>query len=70
MTPDQEKLLRDVHTALIGNDMGTTGLVKRMKSVENYQALDKKYKQRAAGGLVVGNLVLVAVWEYIKWRWA
>lgn len=34
MTQEQDRLLRSVHEALLGNEFGQTGLVKRMASVE------------------------------------
>lgn len=69
MTPEQEKLLRDVHEAIVGNGpMGHKGLVSRMQDVEQYQTNDKRFKNRVAGGVAVGTPVLLAVWEYIKWK--
>ncbi len=69
MTPEQEKLLRDVHTAIVGNEgIGHKGLVSRMQEVEEYQVKDKRFKNRIAGGVSVGTPFLLGLWEWIKYK--
>jgi hypothetical protein len=39
---EDKKLLRDIHTSLIGNNLGTEGLISRMESVEKKADCNKK----------------------------
>jgi len=36
------QLLLDIHTALVGNNLGTTGLIERMEKVETKSRENKK----------------------------
>ena len=49
-----------IHTAIVGNDMGTTGIAKRLEKVENYQGKDKKQKWVALG-------FVTAIGSILKW---
>lgn len=42
LDPEHIELLRDIHTALVGNDLGTTGLINRMDAVEKKSSENKK----------------------------
>jgi hypothetical protein len=42
LEPEHIKLLRDIHTAMVGNDLGTTGLINRMNTVEKKTSENKK----------------------------
>ena len=42
LDPEHVELLRDIHTALVGNNLGTTGLINRMDAVEKKSSENKK----------------------------
>lgn len=66
MSPDQEKLLKDVHTAIVGNEsLGQKGIIPRLNDVEKYQQKDKLYKAKVAGGIAVGTPIFVAFWHWL-----
>lgn len=66
MSPDQEKLLTDIHTAIIGNEsLGQEGIIPRLKAVEKYQQKDKLYKAKVAGGVLVGVPLLSEFWHWL-----
>lgn len=70
MTPEQEKILREVHSAIVGNPvMGHKGLVQRMAEVEDYQNKDSKFKNKIVVWCGVGTTVLVCAWELFKWKY-
>jgi len=66
MTKDQEKLLRDVHQAVIGNPkLGQEGVIPRLKKLEDYKVKDQAYKNRVAGGIAVGTVAAGGIWRFI-----
>lgn len=66
MTTDQEKKLDELHAAIVGNNLGQKGIIKRLDEVESYQEKDKAFKYKVAGGLAVGTPVLIAAWHWLK----
>lgn len=73
MDPEDKKMLTDIHTAMVGNDLGTEGLINRMKNVETKVDCNKKsitniksssvlYGTAAGGGAT-------ALWVAIKTWW-
>jgi len=67
MDANQEKMLREVHEAVIGNpNTDTTGLIKRVKELEKYKESDKKLKNKVAGGLFVSVPIVGVVIEWFK----
>lgn len=65
MNSDQEKKLNEVHTAIVGNDLGQKGIVKRLEDLEKYEQRDKIYKAKVAGGLAIGTPIFVAFWHWL-----
>lgn len=65
MTPSQEKKLNEVHEALIGNQLGSKGVIKRLDELETYKEQDEKYKARVAGGFAIGTPIFVAFWHWL-----
>ena len=59
---DIKKDVREMRTALVGNELGNKGLVTRVNDVEKYQYKDKKQKWMIGGGLAVFGL-LVKFWD-------
>lgn len=69
MTPENEKKLNEVHAAIVGNEaIGHKGLIPRMQDVEKYQDKDRRFKNKLAGGFTVGTPVVIALWEWIKYK--
>lgn len=62
MTSDQEKMLKDVHEALVGNDLGQEGLVKRMtkqeKKTENLERKVLLYSSFGSGIILTFKFLL------------
>lgn len=65
MNSDQEKKLNEVHTAIVGNDLGQKGIVKRLEDLEKYEQRDKIYKAKVTGGLAIGTPIFVAFWHWL-----
>jgi hypothetical protein len=62
-----KRSLTRIEMAVLGDEeAGTTGLVKRMKTLEDYKEADQKFKHKVAGGIAVGTPVLVVAWSWIK----
>lgn len=60
MTPEQEQLLKDVHTAIVGNEtLGNEGLVKRMLKLE-------RYKNTVVLVVLVGTPVCAVLWAWVQ----
>lgn len=63
MTPEQEKLLRDVHTAIVGNEgIGHEGLVSRVSKLE-------KYKNKVALAVLIGTPVFGVLWAWVQHKY-
>lgn len=69
MTPEDRKKLDEVHAAIVGNEsIGHKGLIPRMQEVEKYQEKDRHFKNKIAGGVAVLTPALLAIWEWIKYK--
>jgi hypothetical protein len=67
MTPEQERKLNELHTAIVGNEeMGHEGLVTRVKRHEKYIEDDRKFKNKVAGGVAVGTVAATGIWTFIR----
>lgn len=67
MTEAQEKMLNEVHAAIVGNEkMGHEGVIVRLRKLEDYKKKDEKFKNRLAGGVAVGSFAGAGLWQWIK----
>lgn len=67
MTPEQEKILNEIHAAVVGNPaIGLKGIIPRLNELEEYKTRDQKFKNKIAGALAVGTPVLVVAWHWIE----
>ncbi len=57
MTQDQERILKEVHDAIVGNKTGNKGIIPRLEDLEKYRESDKKIKWGMAGGLATLNFI-------------
>lgn len=62
---EDRKTLGEIHTALIGNQLGQPGLVRRVEDIEKYITEDKALKQKVTGGVLVLGAVWTVVWTGI-----
>lgn len=67
MTPDQEKKLNEIHSAIVGNPaLGQEGIIPRLIKLEDYKRKDEKFKNKIAGALLIATPILVIVWHWIQ----
>lgn len=67
MTPDQSKMLREVHECLLGNkNTDNPGLIKRVNKLEAYQKKDQQRWWKITGGVVLGIPVAGFIAEWAK----
>lgn len=57
MLPEYQRKIDDIHTALIGNEYGQKGLIKRIVDIENQQEDDKKLKYKVIGAGAVMSFI-------------
>lgn len=67
MTPEQQRKLDEVHSAIVGNPtLGQKGIIPRIEKLEEYQLKDQAFKYKVAGGIAAGTPVFVLFTTWLK----
>ena len=59
-----EAKVDEMYKSIVGSELNPNGLIKRVKTIEDYQNKDKKQKWMVAGGFAVLGL-LSKFWDKI-----